>query len=132
MLHQRMLALNHVFGDFVTGAKCGKATFFFGCICRQDVRLILSSMAAFRGYALQCEKDATFERCFVLYWEDNRLKKVFVGCEFIDKAVPRPELILLAHVVCSLESRQLPLVKLEEARLWCAFLSRAGRISKSL
>ena len=34
-----MLALTPVFGDSVTCAKCGKATFCYGRICRRDVKM---------------------------------------------------------------------------------------------
>ena len=36
LLHRRMLSLNPLFGDFVTGSKCGIAKFFF---CLHDVAM---------------------------------------------------------------------------------------------
>ena len=62
-----------------------------------------------REYYLQYEKDAEIERCFVLFWEENQLKKVCVGSESLTQKVPKPELLPLAHIVCSLESKKLPL-----------------------
>ena len=39
LLHRKMLSLKPVFGDFVTGSKCGSAKFFFCRNCRRDVKL---------------------------------------------------------------------------------------------
>ena len=77
------------------------------------LRLMLKGIATFRGYAVQFEKDATAERCFVLYWEDDYLEEVCVGCEVLNQVMPKAELVPLAQVVNSLESRQLPLAILE-------------------
>ena len=34
-----MFALNPVFRDFVTGSKCGRATFFYCRVCKRDVKM---------------------------------------------------------------------------------------------
>ena len=71
--------------------------------------MMFKNIGQFRENALQYEKDTDVERCFVLFWEDNYLKKVCVGCESLLQSVPKPELLPLAQVVCSLPSRKLPL-----------------------
>ena len=57
---------------------------------------MLKGIATFRGYAVQYEKDATTERCFVLSWENDYLKKVCVGCEVLNQVMPKAELVPLA------------------------------------
>ena len=48
------------------------------------------------------------ERCYVLCWEGNYLKKVCVGYQSLDLPVPDAELVPLARVVSSVGSQQLP------------------------
>ena len=62
----------------------------------------------FREYSVQYEKDCSVERCFVLYWDDKDVKKICVGCESLEQAVPTPELVPLARVVCSLNTSRMP------------------------
>ena len=50
------------------------------------------------------------ERCYVLFWESNQLKKVCVGSEPIDQPVPDAELVPLSRVIHALESKHLPLI----------------------
>ena len=92
--------------------------FWFGCLfqsvlCQglvpRVLRVMFKNIGQFREYSLQYEKDTEVERCFVLFWEDNYLKKVCVGCESLLQRVPKPELLPLARVVCSLPSGKLPL-----------------------
>ena len=66
-------------------------------------------MTSFREYSIQYEKDASFERCFVLFWEEEHVKKLCIGCESLEQPMPKPELVPLARIVCSLESERLPL-----------------------
>ena len=73
------------------------------------LRVMFKNIGQFRECALQYEKSTEVERCFVLFWEDNYLKKVCVGCESLLQRVPEPELLPLARVVCSLPSGKLPL-----------------------
>ena len=47
LLHRRMLSLNPVYGDFVTGAKRGDAKFFYCRICKRDVKMGLHGAAEF-------------------------------------------------------------------------------------
>ena len=70
---------------------------------------MFKSIVRFREYSLQYEKEPEFERCFALFWEDNHLKKVCVGRKSLTQPVLKPELLPLAQVVCSLESKRLPL-----------------------
>ena len=74
------------------------------------LRIIFKSIVRFREYSLQYEKDVDFERCFVLFWEENYLKKVCVGRESLTQTIPKPELLPLARIICSLESKRLLLV----------------------
>ena len=39
LLHRRMLCLNPVFGDFVTGSQRDSAEFFFCRVCKRDVKM---------------------------------------------------------------------------------------------
>ena len=39
LLHRRMLALNPVYGNFVTGSTSGDAKFFYYRICKRDVKM---------------------------------------------------------------------------------------------
>ena len=72
-------------------------------------RQVLSGAASFREYSVQFEKDASFERCFVLFWDAEHMKKVCIGCESLERPMPNSELVPLARIVCSLESEKLPL-----------------------
>ena len=72
-------------------------------------RQVLRGAASFREYSVQYEKDALVERCFVLFWEEGYVKKVCVGCESQEQPMPKPEMVPLARVVCSLQSEKLPL-----------------------
>ena len=72
-------------------------------------RQVLSCATSFREYSIQYEQDASFKRCFVLFWDEEHLKKVCIGCEPLEQPMPRPELVPLARIVCSLESERLPL-----------------------
>ena len=70
---------------------------------------MLSSIVGFRSYGVQFEKDCEDERCYVVYWDDKDVKKICVGCEALDQAVPLPELLPLSKVVGSLCTSQLSL-----------------------
>ena len=47
LLHRRMLALNPLFADFVTGSECGSAKLFYCRICRRDVMMGSKGAAEF-------------------------------------------------------------------------------------
>ena len=63
LLERRMLSLNPVYGDFVTGSKCGDAKFFHCLICKRDVKMGSHGAAAFVrhfGSKGHCAKDVTY------------------------------------------------------------------------
>ena len=64
---------------------------------------------SFRSYGVQFEKECGDERCYVVYWDDKDVKKICVGCEALNQAVPLPELLPLSKVVGSLSASQLPI-----------------------
>ena len=72
---------------------------------RQTLKIIVS----FKEYVVQIEKTDAEERCYMLCWEGDCLKKICVGSQTLDLPVPDAELVRLARVVCSLCNRQLPL-----------------------
>ena len=49
-LQKRMLALNPVYADFVSGSKCGKPTFFFCRVCHRDVRMKAHGAGEFKRH----------------------------------------------------------------------------------
>ena len=63
----------------------------------------------FKEYAVQFEKTLSEERCYVLCWEGDFLKKVCVASQSLELPVPDAELVPLARIMCSLGTKQLPL-----------------------
>ena len=45
----------------------------------------------------------------MLYWDDKDVKKICVGSESLEQAVPSPELVSLTRVVCSLATSRMPM-----------------------
>ena len=70
---------------------------------------MLSSIMSFQNYGVQFEKVCEEERCYVVYWDDKDIKKICIGCESLDQAVPLPELLPLSKIVGSLSTSQLPI-----------------------
>ena len=62
----------------------------------------------FRSYGNQFKKDCKDERCYLVFWDDKDVKKICIGCESLDQAVPLPELVPLSRIVGSLSTSQLP------------------------
>ena len=62
LLHRRMLSLNPVFGDFVTGLKCGIVEFFFCRVCKRDVIISHGSSELVRhfGSKKQWQQDVVY------------------------------------------------------------------------
>ena len=73
------------------------------------LRLVLSAVGSRNEYALFYEKDLDVERCFVVCWLGNTLKKIFIGQEALDQAMPKSELVPLARFVNSVPNARLPL-----------------------
>ena len=73
------------------------------------IRLMANGIATFKDYSVQFEKDAFVEHCFVLFWEEEHLKKICVVSEPVDQPMPSAELVPLYRVIHSLESKQMPL-----------------------
>ena len=72
------------------------------------LRAVLNGASAFGAYAIQYEKDAEEERCFVVFWEDGHLKKVCIGSEPLEQPVSYAELTPLSRFVCCLEGEKHP------------------------
>ena len=49
------------------------------------------------------------ERCYIVYWEEQQLKKICIDCQSLDQAVPDAELIPLARFIFSMGVPQLPM-----------------------
>ena len=58
---------------------------------------------------MQFEKDGHSEFCFVVWWEDEFLKKVCVSVDSLDQSMPDAELIPLTRVMFCLDHPQFPL-----------------------
>ena len=58
---------------------------------------------------MQFEKTGAEERCYVLCWEGDFLKKVYVACQSLELPMPDAELVPVARIMCSLGTKQLPL-----------------------
>ena len=73
------------------------------------LRLVLSAVGTRNEYVLFYEKDTDVERCFVVCWLDNTLKKTCIGQEAFDQTMPKSELVPLARFVNSVPKARLPL-----------------------
>ena len=71
------------------------------------LRLVLVSVANFKEFCVHFEKDVDVERCYVVYWEEQRLKKICIDCQPLDQTVPNAEIIPLACFICSMAVSQL-------------------------
>ena len=90
----------------------GICILFQSLLCRglapRVLRLVLSAVGTRNEYALFYEKDADVERCFVVCWLDNALRKICIGQEVLDQPMPKSELVLLAQFVHSVQNARLP------------------------
>ena len=73
------------------------------------IRLLLSGITKFKEYSIQFEKEDDAEFCFVVWWEDDHLKKVCISVESLDQALPDAELVPLSRVIHSLDPPHFPL-----------------------
>ena len=73
------------------------------------LRLVLGSVAVFKEYCIHFEKELDVERCYIVYWEEQHLKKICIDCQSLDQAVSDAELIPLARFICSMGVPQLPM-----------------------
>ena len=78
-------------------------------MARRVLRLVLGSVAIFKECCVHFEMDVDVERCYVVYWEEQCLKKLSVHCQHLDQALPNAELIPLARFICSMGVPQLPM-----------------------
>ena len=90
----------------------GSCILFQSLLCRglapRVLRLVLSAVGTRNEYALFYEKDADVERCFVVCWLDNALRKICIGQEVLDQPMPKSELVPLAQFVHSVQNARLP------------------------
>ena len=71
--------------------------------------LLLGGISKFKEYSIQFEKEDDAEFCFVVWWEDDHLKKVCISVESLDQTLPDAELVRLSRVIYSLDPPQFPL-----------------------
>ena len=81
LLHRRMLALNPLFADFVTGSECGSAKVFYCRICRRDVKLGSKGSAEFARH-FESKK----------HWEQDVTYRVHMGLPVYNKLMEPMEL----------------------------------------
>ena len=72
------------------------------------LRAVLNGAPAFDDYSVQYEKDTEEERCFIVFWEEEHLKKVCIGSEILEQPVPYAEITPLSRFVCCFKSPKLP------------------------
>ena len=85
---------------------------FQALLCRglapRVLRLVLSAVGTQHVYTLFYEKDTDVERCFVVCWLDNTLRKTCIGQEALHQPMPKSELVPLAQFVKSVPNARLP------------------------
>ena len=81
LLHRRMLALNPLFADFVTGSECGSAKVFYCRICRRDVKMGSKGSAEFARH-FESKK----------HWEQDVTYRVHMGLPVYNKLMEPMEL----------------------------------------
>ena len=72
-------------------------------------RLLLNGISKFKEYSIQFEKEDEVKFCFVVWWEDDHLKKVCVSIESLNQSLPDAELVPLSRVIYCLDPLQFPL-----------------------
>ena len=72
------------------------------------LRAVLNGASAFGDYSTQDERHTEEERCFVVFWEEEHLKKVCIGSEPLEQPVPYAEITPLSRFVCWFDSEKLP------------------------
>ena len=85
------------------------------------LRVVFNALPSCEEYSVHFERYASTEHCFLL--GQRHPKKIFEGCETLTKAVPKPELIPLARVVCSPESNKYPCCPRHKS-VACAYYKR--------
>ena len=68
--------------------------------CSAGAPLVIGSVTRAAEYSVQFEKDNSVEYCFIVYWEEDLLKKMYKDVQPLDQALPNAELIL-SHGCCS-------------------------------
>ena len=70
----------------------------------------MSGVTGVSEYALQFEKDSRVWYCFIIYWDEDKVKKVCVDVQSLDEELPNAELKPVARVFFGLEFGRLPMV----------------------
>ena len=56
------------------------------------------------------ERDTEEERCFIVFWEEEQLKKICIGSEPLEQPRPCAEITPLSRSVCCFDSEKLPVL----------------------
>ena len=73
------------------------------------LRVVLGNLPLSQEYSVEFEKTDGVQYCYVIYWEDDHLKKICIDSQSLDQKFPEAELVPIARVICSVEERQLPI-----------------------
>ena len=78
------------------------------------VRLGIGGVTSCKHYNLHFQNEDSCDRCYLMFWEENELKKVCVGSQSLEQPMPKIELDPLARGLYIIESRRL-LIAVREA-----------------
>ena len=70
----------------------------------------MSGVTGVSENALQFEKDSRVWYCFIIYWDEDKVKKVCVDVQSLDEELPNAELKPVARLFFGLEFGRLPMV----------------------
>ena len=91
--------------------------------CLKALLLVCCAQFRMSEYCVQYEKVATEERCFIVFWEKEHLKKVCFGSELLEQLVPYSEVTSLSRFVCCIEGEKLPISSFEVSPSFLRLLS---------
>ena len=73
------------------------------------LRVNLGNLPLSREYSVEFENSDGNEYCYVVYWEDDHLKKICIDSQSLVQKFLEAELVPIARVICSIEEQQLPI-----------------------
>ena len=90
-------------------SRCSFQAFLCQGLARRVLRVVvLGHFALSREYSVDIARDDCMECCYVVYWEEECLKKICVDSRPIDQKFPDAELVPIARVLCSVEDAPWP------------------------